>query len=587
MRYAAPALIVAIALIAALWKLVERHVASPPPAKPRGAPVSTPRPTPPEVAKETDIATEVPTASTPEAPHAAADPARRPHRPGRPRAEQARPRPEPRVILHLRVQAVGGPETGPVNVTLTSAEAEADHPSRASGRIELGRPQDLECSIDEVWPLDDAMPRVRVKLDHPDYLPLSLIILLKRGRRGETDVLEADVSALLQPAGVITGTVCDSRNTPAVRAKAAVYVDMGGGRHPGAEVGQGSCDEQGRYRIRVSAEGPVLIVASLSGHAPGFVDACARAGIVAAAPPLRLSEGFSIRGRVSAGMDLPLEGWRIEVRPDSGGYAKSFLRLMAVNAVWCEGRPWAAGSSISDDGRYEITGLSQGRYVLFAEPDPSMPCARDYRVGSSHSFDAPNDAAHIRLDLLAVLCLDVRLGGERPGFAVPIALLPEPADKKQGRYRVQTDAKGELRLPVMPGTEWRAYVGLPGFSLRNESFTAPQAGRTRSVYLDLFAQDTGGRLLISVCNDLGRILPADCRLSQNEVEVPDVLFVALEGSGSPRPRLLPDRPSLTLEDLPAGTYRVTATHPGHLSASRTVEVEGSRMSVVRLTLRSR
>ncbi len=146
--------------------------------------------------------------------------------------------------------------------------------------------------------------------------------------------------------GVLLGRVLDPTGCPLASARVeARSVD-------GASCGVGQSGPDGCFRLEVAAAGELVVVARCTGWLDGrSLPVRLRAGDTAHVGDLRLSEGFTLAGRVV----------------DSGGRTVEGARVALVDG---EGERHVVSEA---DGRFEVAGLAAGETTLVASAPGALP----------------------------------------------------------------------------------------------------------------------------------------------------------------------------------------------------------------------
>lgn len=371
--------------------------------------------------------------------------------------------------------AAGEPELGDIEVTLREDDSSVRH-----GREPVRR--STRTAPDGSFRFD-ALPAgraVALAVGPEDWAP----VRLELGALDEGETRE--VQARLVRGGTIAGRVVDQDGRPV--AEAHVRSEVSGGILSAA---------WGARRVDSGADGSFELVAlpggriKLEADAPGFLESKADFAVLAEGETLRgvelvLDRGASLSGTVAWPDGEPAEGVEVHVRFD---LAQRFGGMGAFAAA-----RGARGDATSDaQGRWEVTGLGRGPFMLFAEAEApaeradallalvSPEVAARAGSGEGEVFDAPWTTNQMNLrpdttDIALVLEAPRGVGGvvldenDEPVTEFRIRALRQVEtivgdigiDRHEEGYE---DEAGRFFLSGLSSGRWRFYALADGFGL--------------------------------------------------------------------------------------------------------------------------
>ena len=246
----------------------------------------------------------------------------------------------------------------------------------------------------------------------------------------------------MTPHGIITGRVLDEENEPLARANVQVlqkrYVR---GKLQTAPVGGAMTNDAGEYRIADLAPGRYLINANMRNQMGMFANAPAAniankpeeeytttyypaAKEETAAQPLEITAG-----QLAVGVDIRIQKARVyRIRGKvAGGSAPNSLRVVVIPrgrdafVGMFVGMFGSTGSSVKDDGSFELAGVSSGSYFVTVLP------MQGAQVSAGKT---PVDVIKENVDnVILVLSSALTIGGSIQ--VEPIAGQQEPAQNNQ------------------------------------------------------------------------------------------------------------------------------------------------------------
>lgn len=295
-------------------------------------------------------------------------------------------------------------------------------------------------------------------------------------------------------------------------------------------------DENGAYGFRAVPPGEYQLQASSENFAP------------------TVHEGISMwRGRTLSEADfllfpgVPLSGSVL------GDADSSPVPYPAVTALDERGRIWTAAAN--EDGQFRFTQLSAGDYTLTAD-------ASGHRI------------AEMKIELTeeGLTGLEIRLSeAARPsgvvvdanGNPIPNAFVTawSAADGSSGNAFAEAD--GAFELSLNPGLHY-AWAGAPGYAVSQTMVELPAGGEPPALRFELAPTVT---------------IRGTVETASGSPPETETIVMAESANGSPLGVTVTEGGAFALEQIPAGTVRVTALHESHTFPEAVLDVSGDRDDV--------
>ena len=348
----------------------------------------------------------------------------------------------------------------------------------------------------------------------------------------------APVRLVLRSGGTIFGRVEGLQ--PDELAQAVV---MASGRNGSSQV---SVDGSGNYRLEGAPTGTVRLVARTGGFGGGRTSQSVSVEVATGASvqqDIRFATGHgSVRGRVTR-----------DGRPLPNAFVSFSSRDPKIQT--------SARVQTDAQGQYEVSGLEDGTYTVFAgDMERSSNFSTTYELSGSGTFDID-----IRSSTVRGVVVDKETG-EPVGQAV-VELRPrDPSGPRYAMNAAQTDASGGFTLPNVSEGSYQITAQKPGYSNTIDDLEVGDS--TPEVTIKLGR--TAGVVVRVIDGRDGRALSAMIRVTDAQQRV-------VYETG-PRPGSLPEVQTLGLEP---GTYQATVMVSGY--ATRNIQITSPGSMTVPMT----
>ena len=303
-----------------------------------------------------------------------------------------------------------------------------------------------------------------------------------------TDARDVELSlsmAAAPPTGRLEGSVADAATKRPVRQ---LVVQLRRGDETGATAWagaegpffgpggatQGTMPSPGRFEFPAAPEGSWTLVAQAEGYRPASVEVAVRAGETTKVPPILLDFGVTVRGRAR----LP------------SGFDMASRTLVFTEADGTGAEIRSVSARLEDDGRYEATGLTPGRWRVASwvdswsgnEPPPQLVPDAGLLTVDATTGEVRFDPTLVAAGMLQINCNDPKLPpppwegigatDEQKAYAAACAIAVRDgagvvvAEQRGGITRAGAGRVGWLLL--VPG-RYSVHIERPGEAPRDEA----------------------------------------------------------------------------------------------------------------------
>ncbi len=295
----------------------------------------------------------------------------------------------------------------------------------------------------------------------------------------------------LSPGARVRGRVVDPEGQPLAGATVVAMQDANFvASRFGHSVREVETDGQGRFDLSAVREGVVSVRAQLEGWVEVSARLELRSGETREGVELALTRGRSIEGRVLLPSGEPADGAFVSCAFDMAAVGG----LGGFNAI----RGWAARAVASEEGRFRISGLGGGPFVLQAvriPPGEEAPTAEEFEANPWADFGAPGapraraegvepGGREVVLELRQSLSLVGRVV-DRGGEPVPRFRVRAQSENRgltpgfgcQVREALFEGPEGDFELPGLRAGTWEVSALGEGFELSEPVAVAlPRSG---------------------------------------------------------------------------------------------------------------
>ncbi len=280
----------------------------------------------------------------------------------------------PAWLLELELRGWEPADAEPLSIVVSG-------PREDSPSVTLARPFADRLSVDvgQLFSgVEERPDHLRVRLDHPQYLPLEAGVLVQEELwQPETEAGVMQISLrLVRAQAVVTGTVAVEAGGMSERLRVALFA-MDGEQPAYEPVDTARLGPDGTFRLRADAANEHAVVAYLDPEGDGQPRGLRPETRVVALPrngvldldPIVLGKGATIAGRVSFPSNAEPSAGRVQIllqatdtrRLPSGRLARRFPPL-----AWKDGR-FETGEVHADwdtAGRFRVSGLAPSRHRI-------------------------------------------------------------------------------------------------------------------------------------------------------------------------------------------------------------------------------
>ena len=417
--------------------------------------------------------------------------------PDEPEAADEKTEPESRWILEGRIQGLEPDAKTPVIVRVDwmGTDTRSIGGVVASGNF-VATP---EYRVPLVEAPKSSMATLRVRIDDPRYMPVQRFLPAVNFELQSGGYVGGRADIELRPAGRLAGKVLDALGAPVSGASVALVVPGPEDVVPSIVEPVARTDEAGRYVLWAAASGEYLLLVTAGSYTdtsgahvqPHMQTVLVKVGEERDGPTVHLEPAVSIRGRVVRG-GQPLAGAEVEARPAF----EEELQPFKVGPDWVarhEGVLYRELVTATSDaeGNFEIAGLTPISWVvgLSSLDDNTLLHAAAFGE-TEHVWTAPTEGVEL---VVAISSFDVRVtreGKAVPGAQVALACMWPKKDGSGDSYPAVTritgsDDQGRVRRAVSPGASYGLWVFTGTEPSEITRVTAPPAGETQLVTLEL------------------------------------------------------------------------------------------------------
>ena len=422
------------------------------------------------------------------------------------------------VILRLAARLSGrvlDRDRRPVEDAWVWAQTERER-ARYHGRMEAWTDADGSFAIEDV----EAGP-VMVMVRAPGYqrYKISGLQVPPGGEHGELEIV-------LERGAVVEGTVRDTEGKPVIRASVHVMPRSDGSRSGGFGGSIGSTDAEGRFRIDGVPLGPASVEARHRCHRRALE--ALRVEADSNRLDLTLETGFEVSGRVVDPEGHPVGAAAVSLRGGSGEFR---------------------GTSAAD-GTSTFTGVAAGHYTLAA--------AREgFAQAQSEPFDVESDVWGLELRLERGATLKGRVVGLELDDLASLVLTANGRFGDTRRGRVDYSAK--YVIPNLGPGVW--------------SVQAELAASGRTAFAEVVVEEGATEVWTDI--ELGTGFTLSGVAVDGGVPLAGAYVLALGSAGDSGHATTDSEGRFGIEDLDAGTYRMTLTAGGAVQHAEEIELSAN------------